>query len=426
MLPCRILAGDHMNQKPVLRARWANKLSVLSVGFFLSMNLAQAEPYDSDAESRLARIVGDVLPAVIAEHDRVPSPLTRRMAELKVPAVSIAMVHGGKVEWAKGFGNTSIDGSRVSPDTLFQAGSISKAVTAFAVLSLVQAGRLDLDTDVNQYLKGWKIPASQFTAGRAVTLRTLLTHTAGVTVHGFDGYPSGKRLPTLLQILNGAPPANSPPIVVDTRPGTLWRYSGGGYVIIQMILQDVTGKPFAQFMQKEVLNRLGMSHSTFAQPLPTALKPYAAQPYDEKGMGYSGGAYTYPEMAAAGLWTTPSDLAKFVLSIQASLADKPEGILQKATVEEMLKRGGLGNWGLGLQLGGSNDKPFFQHGGADTGFISFLIGYNHGDGFVIMTNGMNGGMINNEVLRAVAREYAWPNYQPKVAPSTPIPESGTP
>jgi CubicO group peptidase (beta-lactamase class C family) len=416
-----------MTRKLIGHTLRAGALSVLSAALVLSADIARAEPRDLETTSRISRIEADVLPSVVPEgQPRNSTPLVRRMSELKVPGVSIAMIHGGGIEWAKGFGTLRAGGARVTPDTIFQAGSISKSVTALAVLRLVQRGTLDLDADVNLYLKGWKIPQNQFTSKSVITLRKLLNHTAGITVHGFEGYASGKSVPTTLQTLDGVSPANSPPIVVDTPPGTIWRYSGGGYVIVQKILQDVTGKSFPQLMREEVLSPLGMSHSTFSQPLPMALRLNAAQPHDENGRRYPGGAYTYPEMAAAGLWTTPSDLAKFALAIQASFAGKPEGILRKSTTEELLKRGGLGHWGLGLELGGSDGKPFFQHGGADTGFISFLIAYNQGDGLVIMTNGMNGGGINYEVLRAVAREYNWPNYQPKTKAETPAPNNAQP
>jgi CubicO group peptidase (beta-lactamase class C family) len=237
-----------MTQKLIRRTLRASSLSVLSAGLVLSADIARAAPRDLDTTSRIGRIVADVLPSVIPDNQpREPTPLVRRMSELKVPGVSIAMIHSDKVEWARGFGTLRANGAKVSPDTLFQAGSISKSVTAFAVLRLVQAGKLDLDTDVNQYLKGWQIPQNQFGSKSVITLRKLLTHTAGVTVHGFEGYASGKSVPTLFQILNGVSPANSPPIVVDTPPGTMWRYSGGGYVIVQKILQDVTGTPFARF-----------------------------------------------------------------------------------------------------------------------------------------------------------------------------------
>ncbi|HEX4097400.1 MAG TPA: serine hydrolase domain-containing protein, partial [Caulobacteraceae bacterium] len=156
--------------------------------------------------------------------------LAEEMARLHVPGVSVAFVRDGRIAWVRGYGVKSVGGSPVTPDTLFQAASISKPLTALAVLRLVEMGRLDLDTNVNRYLKTWKVGANAFTAQKPVTIRGLLTHTAGVTVHGFPGYSAGEPVPTLTQVLDGVLPANSPPLWVDTTPGTIWRYSGGGYV----------------------------------------------------------------------------------------------------------------------------------------------------------------------------------------------------
>jgi len=164
------------------------------------------------------------------------------MAELHVLGVSITVIHNGEIEWARGFGVTRVGGPAVTQGTLFQAASISKPVTAMAVLHLVGSGKLDLDADVNQYLKAWKVPTNKFTETSKVTLRELLTHTAGMTVHGFPGYASDSALPTVVQVLNGEKPANTPAILVDTIPGSDWRYSGGGFVVTQVLLQDVTGK----------------------------------------------------------------------------------------------------------------------------------------------------------------------------------------
>src|ERR1700744_2735479 len=205
---------------------------------------AQPAP-DPAAEAKIHNIENDIAPFVLIKGQVAPRvSLADRMYELHVPGVSVAFIHDGKIAWARGFGVTRIGGARVTPDTLFQAGSISKPVTAMAVLHLVQSGQLDLDANVNQYLKTWKLPENSFTAQKPVTLRELLSHTAGVTVHGFPGYASGGQTPTLVQFLDGEPPANTPAIRVDTTPGTIWRYSGGGYVITQQLLLDVTGKSF--------------------------------------------------------------------------------------------------------------------------------------------------------------------------------------
>jgi CubicO group peptidase (beta-lactamase class C family) len=256
-------------------------------------------------EQRIQRIENSIPPAVVVKGDP-PSTvkLADRMAALHVPGVGIAVIHNGKIEWARGFGVTRIGGPPVTPDTLFQAASISKPVTALAVLHLVQAGKLDLDRDVNQYLKTWKIPDNRF-SGTKVTLRELLTHTAGLTVHGFAGYASDAPLPTLVQVLNGEKPANSPPIVVDTEPGTVWTYSGGGYVVTQQLLQDVTGQPFPKLMRDSVLDPIGMTKSTYEQPLPASRMAEVSIPYQAEGQPVRGGPHVYPEMAPAGLWTTP-------------------------------------------------------------------------------------------------------------------------
>jgi len=369
---------------------------------------------DSAVEAKIQDIENNIAPAVVIRgQDGSHIALASRMAALHVPGVSIAVIHNETIEWARGFGVTKLGGPSVTTNTIFQAGSISKPVTAMAVLHLVQSGRLNLDTDVNQYLTTWKVPENSFTAQKKVTLRGLLSHTAGVTVHGFPGYASGDPVPTLVQVLNGEKPANTPPILVDTVPGTIWRYSGGGYVITQQLLLDLTGKSFPSFMQTTVLGPLGMSHSTYEQPLPATRQVDAATPYDQNGAPIVGGAHTYPEMAPAGLWTTPSDLARYAIELQKSLTGQSNRVLSKTTANEMVKDVGLGNYGLGLQVGGSPDHPYFEHGGVDEGFVSDLIAYDNGDGVAIMTNGMNGGRLAEELVRTIALAYHWPDFAPK-------------
>jgi CubicO group peptidase (beta-lactamase class C family) len=363
-------------------------------------------------EQRIQRLQDGLLPSVIVKGEPVPTTkLADRMAELHVPGVSIAVIHEGKIEWARGFGVTRIGGEPVTPDTLFQAASISKPVTAMAVLRLVQSGKLSLTTDVNQYLKTWKIPANGFTERRKVTLQELLTHTAGLTVHGFGGYASGDPLPTLVQVLNGEKPANSGPIRVDTEPGTVWRYSGGGYVVAQQLLQDVTGQPFAKLMRDTVLEPIGMTRSTYEQPLPKSRLAEVAMPYLEDGQPVPDGPHVYPEMAPAGLWTTPSDLARYAIEVQRSLAGTSNRVLSRAMVHDMLTPR-LNHWGLGPEVGGNAKRPYFTHGGSNEGYQCELLAYDEGDGVVIMTNGDNGGELASQILRSVAHEYGWPDFQP--------------
>ena len=342
-----------------------------------------------------------------------PPTLAERMRQLKVPGVSVAYFKNGKIEWARGFGVVAKGGAPVTADTLFQAGSISKPVAALAALKLVQQGRLDLDANVNGYLKGWKVPDNIFTADKKVTLRGLITHTAGLTVHGFPGYAKGEAVPSLTQILDSVRPANTSAIRVDTVPGTKWRYSGGGYVVMQKMLEDVTGKKFEALANETVLVPLGMTHSTYQQPLPPAMRKAAATPYDAEGVAVVGGAHTYPEMTAAGLWSTASDLARYAIGVQAAAAGKPGAVLDKATTDAMLKRGGLGKWGLGPELGGSDARPWFGHGGVDEGFVANLTAYTDGEGVAIMTNGMGGMRLASDIRASIAREYGWPDFAPR-------------
>jgi CubicO group peptidase (beta-lactamase class C family) len=336
------------------------------------------------------------------------------MAALHVPGVSIAVIRDGKIEWAKGYGVASVGGAPVTPETLFQAASISKPVTAMAVMHLVQTGKLNLDTDVNQYLKSWKVPANDFTQKTKITLRELLSHTAGMTVHGFPGYASDAPLPTVVQILNGAKPANSPAIYVDLAPDSEWRYSGGGFVVTQQLLLDVTGTPFPTFMKETVLGPAGMAHSTYEQPLPKLRMGEAAMPYHSNGQPTAGGPHVYPEMSAAGLWTTPSDLAHFAIELQKALAGK-SSVLSAATAKEMLTPV-KGNWGLGIGVGGGAAHPYFQHNGANDGFQCDLVAYASGDGIAIMTNSDNGGQLMGEIVRTIAYERKWPDFAPREFP----------
>ena len=331
------------------------------------------------------------------------------MRECGVPGVSIAFFRRGRIEWTDAVGVTQPGGSAVDSNTVFQAASISKPLTAIAVLSLAQLGKLDLDRDANDYLRSWKLPEGRATATEHVTIRRLLNHTAGVSVHGFEGYSSGDRLPSLVEVLDGTSPANSPPVRVTLLPGTVWSYSGGGYVILEQLLDELTGIPFAQLMDQAVLKPAGMHRSSFEQPIAADLRANAATPYDAEGQPIPGGAHTYPEQAPAGLWTTPTDLARLAINFQHSLAGKP-GILLQETAREMVKPG-KSSWGLGFRVGGG-DHPYFMHGGSNAGFRSILLAFDEGDGIAVMTNGDGGLEIMSALVRTVAAEYGWPAFKP--------------
>ena len=377
---------------------------------------AQNAPLTSqEIEQHFQHVTSGLIGGVVIKGDaHATHTLADRMKELNVPGVSIAVIHKGKVEWARGFGVCSLGGPAVTAETIFQAGSISKPLAAMAALRLVQRGKLSLDTDVNTYLTSWKLPGDPMTAGKPITLRELLTHTAGMTVHGFPGYASNVPVPTLVQVLNGEKPANTPAIRSDAPPGVNWKYSGGGYTIMQQVLIDVTKERFPKLLHDLVLAPIGMSHSTYEQPLPQAFQNSAATPYRSDGKPIEGGAHTYPEMAAAGLWTTPTDLARYAIEVQQSLEGKASHVLLADMTRQMLTPG-IGHWGLGLEIGGADSNPYFSHGGANAGFQNIFVAYEKsGDGAVVMTNGNAGGLLGDEVMHGIAAEYGWPDYHPTV------------
>jgi len=374
-----------------------------------------------DRGERKRRVETGLLPAsAFGDEEQKEASLPERMQQRKLTGLSVAVIHDGEIEWAEGYGVREAGREEpVTPETLFQAGSISKPVTAVAVLRLVEQGVLDLDEDVNRYLTSWKVPSNGSWQPR-VTLRQLLSHTGGLTVHGFPGYSRDRPIPTLVQVLNGEqPPANTAPIRVDTVPGAQFRYSGGGTTIAQQLLIDVLGKPFPEIVHELVLGPLGMTSSTYEQPLPGAL-------WDRAASGHAGDDGTnakpvegkwnvYPEMAAAGLWTTPSDLARFAIEIQRARAGQSNRILSATTVAEMLSPQvpdplGDDQIGIGFFLERRTGSRF-GHGGVDHGFVANLTAYAEGGlGAAIMTNAYSGGELIGELLRAVAREYGWPGY----------------
>ncbi|HDT14213.1 MAG TPA: serine hydrolase [Candidatus Aminicenantes bacterium] len=338
--------------------------------------------------------------------------LRDRMGELKVPGASVAVINEGRIEWAKGYGLAETGGAAPATErALFQAASISKPVAALAALRLVEQGLLDLDEDVNAELKSWKVPGNEFTATEKVTLRRLLSHTAGLTVHGFGGYRADAPVPALVQVLDGEKPANSAAVRVDVVPGSIWRYSGGGYTVAQRLMMDVTGRPFPDLLADLVLRPIGMDDSTYEQPLPARLRAKAASGHRSDGGLLPGRYHTYPEMAAAGLWTTPSDLAKFLLEIQKALEGR-SSVLSEATARLMTTAEKNG-YGLGLSLSGTGAAATFGHGGSNEGFKCQMAAFvESGRGAVVMTNGDRGGFLAAEIMRAIAREYDWPAYKP--------------
>jgi CubicO group peptidase (beta-lactamase class C family) len=374
-----------------------------------------AAPLQNEAAvpERIQRVENGLLPAVVIKGQSAPMKIADRMAHYKTPGVSVAVINDGKIEWAKAYGVVEAGGAEpVTEGTRFQAASISKPVAAMGALALVEQGKLSLDEDVNAKLKSWKVPENDFTKEQKVTLRRLVTHSAGLTVHGFRGYAADEPVPTLPQALDGQKPANSAAIRVDILPGSRWRYAGGGYNVMQQLMIDVAGKPFPELMRELVLDKIGMKQSTYEQPLPKAGAAQAATGHRSNGEVVKGKSHTYPEMAAAGLWTTPYDMALFAIELQKSKAGKSNKVLSQAMTNQMLSKQ-IENWGLGISLGGEGQVATFSHGGANEGFRCQLFAYAEtGQGAVVMTNSDAGGALASEVLRSIAREYGWPDFKP--------------
>lgn len=349
----------------------------------------------------------------------------------KIPGLSVAVIDDFEIAWAKGYGVVESGGNEpVTPRTLFQAGSISKPVAAACSLRLVEAGKLNLDEDVNEKLTSWQVPKNEFTKDTKVALRKILSHTAGLSVHGFQGYSTGGPIPTLVQVLDGMPPANSSPVRVESKPGAAWRYSGGGYLVAQQLMIDVEKKKFPEIAQEMLFGKIGMKDSTFEQPLPEHLRAFAASGTMRDGRVVEGKHHVYPEMAAAGLWTTPSDLAKFAIEIALSKEGKSSSpkskILSQRMTREMLSTqcdrvtdssfdsdGRQDRMGLGFFLGDDLSPDLFFHLGDDAGFIAGLFMMaNSGQGAAIMTNSENGFLIIDYLARRIAEEYEWENRLP--------------
>jgi len=373
---------------------------------------AQAVP-SPEIQSRIESVGACLTMKVVAKDDpHTCHKILDRMADDHVPGVSIAVIHNGAIEWTQGFGVVQLGGAPVTAETLFQAGSISKPVAAMAALHLVEQGRLSLDADVNQALTSWKIPPSAAAPGAVVTLRELLSHTAGLTVHGFPGYAADAPVPTLIQVLDGENPANTDPIRLEAVPGSHWKYSGGGYTVMQQVLLDISHQPFPKLLHDIVLAPIGMTSSTYEQPLPEEQRPSAATPYYGGNAPVPGGFHIYPEMAAAGLWTTPTDLARFAIEIQRSLRGDANRVLSAEMTKQMLIPG-RGHYGLGPAIGGSPENPYFMHEGVNEGFENVFVAYQQsGDGAVVMTNAQGGLRLAFEVVRSIASVYDWPDFHP--------------
>jgi CubicO group peptidase (beta-lactamase class C family) len=390
--------GDVMSVAPRRFSDLCRRLVLVAFAASLSLSPPALAAQPSDIESNLTIAIGGAEKHV---------SLAEAMAALNIPAASIALIDKDQIAFARAYG----DG--VTPDTLFQAASLSKFVTAVGAMRLVDQQRLSLDADVNAGLTSWKVPTNAFDEDHPVTLRGLLSMTGGVGVPGFVCYQVDAPLPTLTQILDGAPPANSPPVTVIAMPSSAYHYSGGGYEIVEALMADTLDAPFLEGMDALVLKPAEMTHSTFAQPLPSELAPGAAKGHYGDGNQLPGGWRICPEHAAAGLWSTPSDLANLLLLVARAWRGESRLFLSPEAAREMLKPQNGGPYGLGAAVRDGDGSLIVMKRGQNVGYQGYLILLPaEGQGLVVMTNSDNGSILAEALIRRAAQLYSWPPLGP--------------
>jgi len=361
------------------------------------------KPVDND--DKITRVENNLVGAIQSPGDH-PANINDRMAFYHIHGLSIAVIQNYHILWTKGYGWADlIRKIPVTPQTLFQAASISKSLNGVGLLKLVQEKKLDPYADINTYLTGWKFPYDSLSKGKKISVANLLSHTGGLTVHGFPGYEQGKDRPTIEQILDGKTPANSPAVRSMYEPGLRSEYSGGGITISQLILTNITHQAYDEYMKKEVLQPMGMTSSTYAQP-PSGIKPgLLATAYDRNGEEITGKYHIYPEQAAAGLWTNPTDLASYIIETQLAYEGRSSKVLDQQTTRLRLTPYLNNNAALGVFIDNLDSTAYFQHGGANEGFRCQYYGsLTKGNGVVVMVNSDNGNIIP-ELINSVAKVY---------------------
>ena len=338
------------------------------------------------------------------------STVAELMEEFGVPGVSVAVIQDFKIHWAKAYGVADVEtGQLVDIETMFQAASISKPVAAMGVLRAVQDGLFSLDDDINDILDSWTLDGREFTRNRPVTPRTLTSHTSGLgDGFGFPGYDPEQPLPTTVQILEGHELSNVGSVFMEREPMTFYEYSGGGVTVMELALSDVRRRPFVDVLQEGVLAPIGMTRSSYAQPISPEHNQNAARAHDNNGDSRGPKWHVYPEHAAAGLWTTPTDLARLIIEVQRSARGESNRVLSQSMIQEMLNPVGVGPFAVGFTVSKIGEGWYFSHGGSNWGFRALMLAHKvNGYGLVVMTNADQGSTVINEIGRRIQHTYNW-------------------
>jgi CubicO group peptidase (beta-lactamase class C family) len=390
---------------------------------FFSCNSKEEETpnseYTKEVEDKIKQVENSLQGWVQIDGDTNTWTLKNRMKQYYINGLSIAVIHNYKIEWARGYGMMdTVTKVPVTTQTLFQAGSISKSLNGVGVLKLAQDKKIDLLADINDYLRTWKFPYDTISKGMKISTMNLLSHTAGLTIHGFPGYKRTDTIPSLTDILDGKSPANTKAVRSQFAPGLRFQYSGGGTTISQMILTDVTGQAYEAYMQDNVFKPLGMTMSSYNQPPAKDKEKFLATGYHEDGKEIEGKYHVYPEQGAAGLWTNPTDIAKYVIETQLSMQGKSNKVLSREVTLLRLTPYIDSSAALGVFIETKGGQKYFGHGGADAGFLSTYKGtFENGNGIVVMVNSNNGNILN-EVVNSVASVYGWKDFHKPVTKKT--------
>ncbi len=370
----------------------------------LGLTVANAQnPYSKAVNEQIIKV----------ENSLPGGTITERMKHYNVKGLSIAVVKNYKIVWAKGYGWADEKEKRpVTTATLFKPGSISKSLNAVGVLKLVQDHKLDLYKDINEYLSSWKFPYDSLSKGKKITLANLLSHTGGLSVYGgFPGYNSNGKIPSLPEILDGKSPANTPPVRSLFEPGLKFEYSGGGTIISQLIITDVTKQPYEKFMSDTVLKPIGMTHSYYSAAAPAGDKlKKIATGYTKEGAAVAATFNVYPEQAPLGLWTTPTDLCHYLIETQLAYQGKSSKVLNQRMARLHLTPYIDNDAALGTFVQERNGVKYFFHDAGNEGYRGLYFGsVEGGDGFVAFVNSDDGDIII-ELLNSVASVYGWKGF----------------
>ena len=369
-------------------------------------------------DKRAEAFAENLLPTVRIAGEDTRWTMAERLAHYKCPGAGVAAIKDGRLDWSAGYGLRGLEDLRaVDGDTIFMVASCSKPVCAMVVLQQVEHGLVDLDVDVNTYLKRWQIPQNEFTAGETVTLRRMLSHTAGLNINGWPVIPQGEPLPTVFDILDGRPPSVHPAIVVNKRPGGTHRYSGGGFLLAEMLIEDVTGRRFDDLANELIFAPLGMRSTSLTHPLPAHLRANVAGGHRMDGSAIPGGWMVSVDKGAGGLMCSAADFARFQIACRDAWLGRPGSILTKSLAREMMTRQGQSSFGLGWDIIGEGDNQRFNHGGSNDGYQSETDCYlESGLGGAAFTNAVSGIFLFREILNGLAGLYDWPGYL--LAPKT--------